>query len=144
MKVEAVDGKALVAHVERLVEQWTRDKYSLQVGLREVEFAFDEAAAAAMQLDPGISNIGKAERYLRAGILTPERLVEDDGTVHQVVEWDPTPVGYSGFMDCVTHSVVITDQGTFAVGRYPAMNIMTFSKVWQWFIHCRIEEGDKD
>jgi hypothetical protein len=72
-------------------------------------------------------------------ILTPVEFVEDDGTVHHVQKWDPTPVRYSGFMGCVTHSIVVTDQGTFEVGRYPAVNIETFSKVWQWFIHRKID-----
>jgi hypothetical protein len=45
------------------------------------------------------------------------------------VEWDPTRVAYSGLTDCVIDSIAITDQGTFEVGRYPAMNMGTFSKL---------------
>ena len=37
------------------------------------------------------------------------------------IEWDPASVGHSGFMDCVTHSIVVTDRGTFEVGWYPAI-----------------------
>ena len=72
----------------------------------------------------------------------PVELVEYDGTVHQGLGWDPIAVGYSGFTDRVTHSIVVTDRGTFEVVRYPAMQLQNFSKVWQWFIHRKIEERD--
>ncbi len=62
--------------------------------------------------------------------------------MHRVLEWDPAPVGYSSFRDCVIHSVAVIDRGTFEVGRYPAMDIEVFSNVWQWFIHCQIEGGE--
>ena len=138
-KVVPVDGQTLVKELEALVEQRRRDKYSLQVRLQDVRFSFDEERASALEVDPEMSSIERAELYLREGILEPVEFVEDDGTVHQVLEWDPTPVGYSGFMGCVTHSIVVTDQGTFEVGRYPAMNLTDFSKVWQWFIHRKLE-----
>jgi hypothetical protein len=70
-----------------------------------------------------MSAVERAERYLRAGVLRPVQLAESDGTRHQVLEWDPAPVAYSGFMGCVTHSIVVTDRGTFEVGRYAAMNV---------------------
>ena len=139
MRVEVVDGETLVSERKRLLDQQGEDKYSVQVGLREVEFAFDERAAATLKLDPEMSSIEKAEAYLRQGILRPARFVEYDGTVHHVLKWDPTPMGYSGFMSCVIHSIVVTDQGTFEVGRYAAMNLSDFSKVWQWFIHRKLE-----
>ena len=97
----------------------------------------------ASQLDSEMSAIEKAERYLGEGILEPLELLEYDGTVHQVLEWDPTPVAYSGFMDCVTHSIVTTDRGVFEVGRYPAVSVEGFDKVWQWFIHGRIEDNEE-
>jgi hypothetical protein len=62
--------------------------------------------------------------------------------VHRVLEWDPAPAGYSGFRDCVIYSIAVTDRGTFEVGRYTAMDIEAFPKVWQWFIHCQIEGGE--
>jgi len=91
-----------------------------------------------------MSAIERAERYLWAGVLRPVQLVESDGTRHQVLEWDPAPVAYSGFMGCVTHSIVVTNRGTFEVGRYAAMDIQTLSKAWQWFIHRRIEGTESD
>ena len=72
------------------------------------------------------------------------QFAESDGSRHQVVEWDPTPVAYSGFTGYVAHSIVVTDQGTFEVGRYAAMDIQTLSKDWQWFIHQRIEGTESD
>jgi len=122
------------------------ERYSFQVKLESVKFVLDEEAASALELDPEVSAVEKAERYLREGVLSPVQLAESDGTRHQVLEWDPTPVAYSGFMGCVTHSIVVTDRGTFEVGRYAAMDIQTFSKVWQWFIHRQIEgtESDQD
>jgi hypothetical protein len=115
------------------------ERYSFQVKLESVEFAFDEEAASALELDPEMSAVERAECYLRRGVLSPVQFAESDGTRHQVLQWDPAPVAYSGFMGCVTHSIVVTDRGTFEVGRYAAMDIQTLSKVWQWFIHRQIE-----
>ena len=123
MEVKTVSPGELVEHLEGLVEQMRRDKYSLQVGLRDVRFHFDEEAAAALELDPDLSPVVRAEVYLRERILEPVEFEEDDATVHQVLEWDPTPVGYSGFLSCVTHSIAVTDRGQFEVGRYPAVNL---------------------
>ena len=141
MRVKVVSSEELVQELEKLVEQQRNDKYSLQVGLRDVEFALDEEKASGLEVAPEMGSIDKAELYLRQGVLTPVKFVENDGTVHQVIKWDPAPVGYSGFMDCVTHSSVVTDQGTFEVGRYPAVQLQDPAKVWQWFIHRKIEEN---
>jgi hypothetical protein len=120
------------------------ERCSFQVKLENVKFVLDEEAASAPELDPEMSAVERAERYLRARVLRPVQLAESDGTRHQVLEWDPAPVAYSGFMGCVTHSMVVTDQGTFEVGRYAAMSVRTFSKVWQWFIHRKIEDTERD
>jgi hypothetical protein len=146
MEVEAIGGETLVRELEALAEQRRREKYPFQVKLENVEFAFDEEAASALELDPEMSAVERAERYLRGGVLSPVQFAESDGTRHQVLEWDPTPVAYSSFMGCVTHCIVVTDQGTFEVGRYAAMGVRTFSKAWQRFIHQKIEgtESDQD
>lgn len=144
MKIKAVTPQELIEALEESVQQRRRDKYSFQVKLSDVEFAFDEEAASTLELDPEMSRIEQAEHYLREGVLRPIRFEEIDGTRHQVLEWDVTPVANSGFMGCATHSIVVTDQGTFEVGRYPAMSLETFSKVWQWFIHRKIEETESD
>ena len=138
MRVKAVSPEEFVEELERLVEQLRKDKYSLQVKLEDVKFSFEEERASALGVNPETSSIAEAEACLREGILTPVEFAECDGTVHQVLEWDPRPVGHSGFMGCVTHSIAVTDRGKFEVGRYPAMNIQTFGKAWQWFIHRKI------
>jgi hypothetical protein len=120
------------------------EMYSFQVKLENVKFAFDEGAASALELDPEMGAVERGECYLRARVLRPVRFAESDGTRHQVLEWDPAPVAYSGFVGCVTHSIVVTDRGTFEVGRYAAMSVRTFSKVWQWFIHRKIEGTESD
>lgn len=140
MRAEEVTPEELIEELEDRVERRRHDKYSFQVKLNDVEFGFDKEAASALELNPEMSRIEQAERYLREGVLWPTGFAESDGTRHEVVEWDPTPVASSGFMGCVTHSIVVTDRGTFEVGRYPAMTLETFDKVWQWFIHRRIDE----
>jgi hypothetical protein len=84
------------------------ERYSFQVKLENVEFAFDEEAASALELDLEMSAVERAECYLRERVLSPVRFAESDGTRHQVLEWDPAPVAYSGCMGCVTHSIVVT------------------------------------
>ena len=50
----------------------------------------------------------------------------------------PQPVGYSGFINCVTHSLSLTDLGLFEVGRYPAVSLDRPGYYWQWFLHRRL------
>jgi hypothetical protein len=105
MQVEAAGGETLVRKPEALVERRRGERYLFQVKLENVKFAFDGEAASALELDPEMSAVERAERDLRERVLSPVRFAESDGTRHQVLEWDPTPVAYSGFMGCVTHSM---------------------------------------
>jgi hypothetical protein len=105
IRVEAIGGKTLVRKPEALVERRRGERYLFQVKLENVKFAFDGEAASALELDPEMSAVERAERDLRERVLSPVRFAESDGTRHQVLEWDPTPVAYSGFMGCVTHSM---------------------------------------
>ena len=41
-------------------------------------------------------------------------------------------------MDCVIHSLALTDHGLFEVGRYPAMSLTAQSRYWGWFLHRRL------
>lgn len=52
--------------------------------------------------------------------------------------FDPEPVGFSGFMRCATHSLALTDQGLFEVGRFQAMSLINQNRYWQWFLHRRL------
>jgi len=113
-------------------------KYHLQVGLKDMEFDVDQEKAKKLGLSFPVSSIGEAERALQAGVIAPTRFAETgDDTVHRVIEFDPTPVRYSGFASCVAHCLAWTDHGIFETGRYSAMSIADFSKTWQWFIHQR-------
>jgi hypothetical protein len=85
-------------------------------------------------------NIEQTERLLQEGVITPTKFVEEDDTSHQVLKFDPTPVGCSGFDNCVIHSLAQTDRGLFEVGRYPAMDLESQTKAWQWFIHGEITQ----
>ena len=84
MEVKAVSPRELIEELERSVEQRRRDRYSLQVKLEDVEFAFDEEAASALELDPEMNAIEEAEHYLRKEVLSPVQFAESDGTRHQV------------------------------------------------------------
>jgi hypothetical protein len=139
LEVRPVTRRELVEELEALVEQMSdpEKKYQMQVGLRGVEFDVDEERVLEMGIALPVSSIDEAEDCLQGKVLVPTQLVETDGTVHDVLAFDPRPVGFSGFMDCVTHSLVITDRGLFELGRYPAARLTQAGKAWQWFIRRR-------
>ena len=87
--------------------------------------------------------IEQAEQALQAKVVLPISFLEYDGTEHQVLVFDPRPIGFSGFMNCVTHSLAVTNQGLFEVGRYPAINMSTPNRSWQWFLHRRLATVDE-
>ena len=62
-------------------------------------------------------------KTLAGWAIQPMIFIEYDNTRHQVLTFDPRPMGYSGFMDCVTHSLALRDLGLFEVGHYPAMKL---------------------
>jgi hypothetical protein len=87
-------------------------------------------------------SIEQAEEALRQGVIKPAEFIEQDSTEHQVKIFDHRPVGYSGLMDCVTHSLAITDHGLFEVGRYPAMSLSGQHRYWGWFLHRQLATFD--
>jgi hypothetical protein len=64
------------------------ERYSFQVRLENVEFAFDEGAASALELDPEMSAVERAECYLRTGVQRPVQLAESD--VRGIRSWSGT------------------------------------------------------
>jgi hypothetical protein len=114
-------------------------KYNFQVGLKDLEFSVDEERARELGVTLPMGSIDEAEQALQARVIFPTKLVEEDNTSHQVLEFDPTPVGYSGFDNCATHSLAQTDLGLFEVGRYAAVKLETRGKTWQWFIHRKLK-----
>jgi hypothetical protein len=106
--------------------------------LKDLGFEVDEDQARVLGVTPPFQTTDDAERALRERVVKPASFLEDDDTEHQVAVFDPEPVGYSGFMSCVTHSLALTDLGLFEVGRYPAMNMASQHRYWQWFLHRRL------
>jgi len=135
------DPKAFVEELDAVIRAMNdpETKYQFQRKLKDVEFRVDEEKAKGLGFSLPVKNIDEAEQALREGLLNPTRLVEQgDETAHQVIEFDPTPLAYGGFADCVTYSLVMTDKGFFEIGRYPAMDLGKQTKTWQWFIHRRV------
>ena len=96
------NGETLARELKRPIE-WTRgpEKYRGLVRLREMEFEIDGHRAE----EAGIS-------FPLPGIEEVEAFVEFDGRTTVLVFY-ARPVGYSGFMDCVTRSLALTDRGLF-------------------------------
>ena len=142
IEVRAVSPEEFIREIENAVRRRQENKYAFQVGIRDLEFAIDEDKVKALGVTLPCQSIDQAEQALRERVIRPAMFLEDDGTEHQVAVFDPRPVGSSGFMDCVTHSLALTDQGLFEVGRYPAMNLASQSRYWQWFLHrCLATSG---
>ena len=135
--------KEVIYELERIVQLQRESKYNYQTGLKDLEFDIDHKQLLALRLTLPLITVDQAEIALRNKAIRPTKLLEQDDTEHQVLAFDHRPVGYSGFMDCVTHSLALTDQGLFEVGRYPAMNLSTQSRHWGWFLHRRIATSDE-
>ena len=133
----------LILDIENIVQQHRENKYAFQVGLKDLDFDVNEDLLLALDLRLPFQSIGQAEQALRGKAITPISFLEHDLTEHQVLAFDHRPVGFSGFMDCVTHSLALTDHGLFEVGRYPAMNLSSTSRYWQWFLHRHLATPDE-
>jgi hypothetical protein len=118
-------------------------KYAFQVGLKDLDFDVNEGLLKLIGLTIPFQSIDQAEQALRYGAIKPTQLFEEDDTKHQVLVFDPRPIGYSGFMDCATHSLVLTSLGLFEVGRYSAVNFSSQSHAWQWFLHRRLMDREE-
>ena len=134
----AVAPHEYTSELEVAVRQRQENKYTFQVGLKDLDFDIDRDLARLLGIPLPFPHIDQAELALRERVIKPISFLEDDDTQHQVTAFDPEPVGLSGFMSCVTHSLALTDQGLFEVGRYPAMNMASQHRYWQWFIQRRL------
>ncbi len=128
----------MIQEVEQVIRQQLENKYDFQVGLKDLDFDINEDQLRVIGLHLPFKNIDQAEQALRNGAISPITFIEHDETEHQVLIFDHGPVGFSGFMDCVTHSLALTNHGLFEVGRYPAMNLSAQNRYWQWFLHRRL------
>ncbi len=129
---------ALPQRHESLPPSSIENKYAHQTGLKDLDFDFNLDALQQRGFTLPFHSIGQAEQALLGRLICPNRFVEFDGTGHTVLVFHPQPVGYSGFMGCVTHSLALTDLGLFEVGRFPAIRMDQSGKYWQWFLHCRL------
>jgi hypothetical protein len=134
----AVAPDEFIRELEEAVKQRRENKYAFQAGLKDLGFEVDEDQARVLGISLPFQSIDQAERALCERVIRPNTFLEDDDTTHQVAAFDPEPVGFSGFMSCVTHSLAVTDLGLFDVGRYPAMNLASQHGYWQWFLHRRL------
>jgi hypothetical protein len=133
-----ITPEELVQDIEGTVRRSRENKYAFQVGLKDLDFDVDQEQLKSISLSLPFVNINQAEQALRSHAIQPIKLIEYDDTEHQVLAFDSRPVGYSGFMDCVTHSLALTNKGLFEVGRYPAVELSSPGRYWQWFIHCQL------
>jgi hypothetical protein len=125
----------MVREIEDSVQKYRENKYAYQTGLKDLDFDVDDERLKALGLAVPFTSISQAEAALQGKAITPTVFLEHDETEHQVLVFDHRPVGYSGFMDCVTHSLALTDLGLFEVGRYPAMDLSAAHRYWSWFLH---------
>ena len=128
----------MIQEIEGFVKGYKEDKYAYQVGLKDLDFEINEDKIEASGLTLPFQSIDQAEAALQAGCIQPTVFIEHDDTEHKVQVFDPRPMGYSGFMDCVTHSLALTDHGLFEVGHYPAISLTNQNRDWQWFLHRRL------
>ena len=111
-----ITPEEMIRDIENSVRQSRENKYSFQLGLKDLNFDISTDHLAALGMSLPFQSISQAEQALTSGVITPTIFVEDDDTRRQVLAFDHRPVGYSGFMECVTHSLALTDQGLFEVG----------------------------
>jgi hypothetical protein len=136
----------MVPDIENSVKLYRENKYAFQIGLRDLDFDIQEDRLKSLGLSLPFQGISQAEEALSNHIICPIEFIEDDSTEHEVLVFDPRPIGFSGFMSCVTHSLALTNHGLFEVGRYSALSLNSPGRYWQWFLHRRlatVEEVDE-
>lgn len=133
----------LIQDIEISVKLHRENKYAFQVGLRDLDFHIDEDFLKTLGLTVPFQSIALAEDALNSKAITPVTFIEFDQTEHQVLCFDARPVGFSGFMNCVTHSLALTNMGLFEVGRYAAVSQNGSGRIWQWFLHRRLAEVEE-
>lgn len=143
LSVLAPTSPDLVWQLVYAVDGLRENKYAFQVGLKDVDFEVDASKVRALGLIMPFHSIEQAEQALRERVITPRMFLENDGTEHRLAAFEPEPVGFSGFMEGVTHSLAATDHGLFEVGRYPALSLAGHPRYWQWFLHRRLATAER-
>jgi hypothetical protein len=134
----AVSPNEFIRELGEAGRQRRETKYAFQVGLKDLDFEVDEELVRVLGIALPFQDVDQAERALRERVIRPAIFLEEDDTLHQVAAFDPDPVGLSGFMGCITHSLALTDQGLFEVGRYSALSLSGQNRFWQWFLQRRL------
>ena len=142
VEVRGISPEEFRKEIETSLQKYQEKKYAFQVGLKDVDFDIDDEQLEMRGLSLPFQSIDQAENAIVTGAIKPATFLENDGTEHKLLAFDPRPVGYSGFMDCVTHSLALTDRGLFEVGRYPAINLSDQNRYWQWFLHRRLATSE--
>ena len=142
IEVRGISPEEFRREFETSLQQYRENKYAFQVGLKDVDFQINDEQLEIKGLLLPFRSIDQAENALVMGVIKPATFLEYDGTEHTILAFDPRPVGYSGFMDCVTHSLALTDLGLFEVGRYPAVSLSEQNRYWQWFLHRRLATSE--
>jgi hypothetical protein len=142
IEVRGISAGEIRRELEATIHQYRENRYAFQVGLKDVDFDINEEQLEIHELSLPFRSIDQAEKALASGVINPTTFLEHDGMEHTLLAFDPRPVGYSGFMDCVTHSLALTDRGLFEVGRYPAINLSDQNRYWQWFLHRRLATSE--
>lgn len=140
---KAVTPEEMIREIETTVRQYRENKYAFQLGLKDLDFDINDDLLKILGFSIPFRSIDQAEQALRSGAIHPIKLIEEDGTEHQVLAFDHRPIGYSGYMNCVTHSLALTDHGLFEVGRFPAVSLSAQNRYWQWFLHRRLAKADE-
>ena len=143
IEYRGITPEETIQDIENSVKQYRENKYAFQVGLKDLDFDINQELLEASELTLPFSTIQNAERALTERVIVPVKLIEDDDLEHEVLEFDPKPVGYSGFMDCVTHSLILTNHGLFELGHYPAVSLSSQGRNWQWFLHRRLATAEE-
>ena len=138
LEVKRVSPEEFLREIDDAVRQRQENKYAIQVGLKDLRFEIDQDKAKILGTSLPLPGVGEAEQALRQRVIKPATFLEVDDTEHQVIIFDPRPIGFSGFMDCAIHSLALTDHGLFEVGHYAAVNLVGQSPYWQWFLHRRL------
>lgn len=142
-EVRGSTPESVIREIETDLKRAKENKYALQVGLKDLDFDVNADLLQTLGMQIPIRGIDQAELALRMGGIQLKSFWEFDQTQHQVLAFDPRPIGFSGFMGCATHSLALTDQGLFEVGRYPAMSLESHSRNWGWFLHRRLANPEE-
>jgi hypothetical protein len=143
VKIRFMTPEEMGEELQNLATRMKENKYDFQTKLKDLNFDIDEGKAADLGILIPFHSIEDAEEALRQRVILPTVFVEYDEAEHQVAAFDPQPVGFSGFQNCVTHSLSLTDQGVFEVGRFAAVDFDSSGRNWQWFLHRRIATSEE-